>query len=159
MGRPSNAELAARAERENSAIPAITYIPRDQGDPADTLWNRHRFRANVPVTVRDVVGGLTALEMVELAKNNPHFSVEGFEQAKGTPTVPETSEQYKSYAVGWIRLTNSSRELGSRWRQEEDLRVICGCGEDDVEYLQTIFKPRMALLKDQEALQQSAVNE
>lgn len=160
MGRPSNAELAARATvSEQSEIPSITYIPQNDGDPSNTLWNRHRFRANVPVIVKDVKGGLTALEMVDLAKGNPHFAVEGFEQARGTPSVPETPEQYRSYAIGWIRISTSSREMASRWRSEDDLRIQCGCGDDDLEYIQSIYRPRLAILKESEALAQSAVNE
>jgi hypothetical protein len=157
MGRPSNAERAARAEQNE--IPSITYTPIHPGDPADTLWNRHRFRANVPVTPVDVKGGLTALEMVEAAKGNPWFQVEGEEQAQTTPTIPETPEQYRMHAIAWIRTATDSRDMASRWRSEEELRVECGVGDDDVEYIQSIYKPRLAILKDAEKLAQSAVNE
>jgi hypothetical protein len=157
MGRPSNAEIAARADREKT--PSITYTPIHPGDPADTLWNRHRFRANIPVAPQDVKGGLSAIEMVELAKSNPWFAVEGEEQARATPIVPETPEQYRSYAVAWIRLSTSTKEMSSRWRSEDDMRVQCGVGDDDIEYIQGIYRPRLAILKEQEALQLSAVNE
>lgn len=155
MGRPSNAQLAERAAKP----PTITYIPLHPGDPADTLWNRHRFRANVAVVPQDVKGGLSAEEMVEAARGNPWFAVEGEEQAKATPVIPETPEQYRSFAVAWIRLATDSKEMARRWRSEDDLRVQCGCGDDDVEYIQTIYRSRHALLKEQEALAQSAVNE
>lgn len=159
MGRPSNAALAERALNEANALPTITYTPIHPGDPADTLWNRHRFRANIPVKVKDVPQGLTAAQMVEAARGNPWFKVEGEEQATTTPTVPETPEQYKMHAVAWIRTATSSRDMAARWRQEEELRTECGVSEDDVAYIQTIFKPRLAILKDSEALAQSAVNE
>jgi hypothetical protein len=159
MGRPSNAQLAERALAETASLPKITYIPIHPGDPADTLWNRHRFRANVPVQVQSVVGGLTAEQMVEAARGNPWFAVEGEEQAKTTPTVPETPEQYRMHAVAWIRTAVESKEMARRWRSEDDLRVQCGCGDDDVEYIQTIYKSRFAVMKESEALAQSAVNE
>jgi hypothetical protein len=160
MGRPSNAMLAERAAAvESGILPKVTYTPIHPGDPADTLWNRHRFRANIPTAVQDVKGGLTAVEMIELAKGNPHFIVDGFEQAEGTPATPETPEQYKLYAVGWIRTANISREMSSRWRSEDDLRVQCGVGDDDLEYIQTIYKSRLSVLKESEALAQSAVND
>lgn len=159
MARPTNAALAERARLEEGAIPAITYIPIHPGDPADTLWNRHRFRANVPVVPKDVKGGLSALEMVEAAKGNPWFAVQGEEQAQTTPTVPETPEQYRMHAVGWIRTATSSRDMMAKWRSEEALRTECGVADDDVEYIQSIYKPRLAVLKDSESLAQSAVNE
>jgi hypothetical protein len=49
--------------------------------------------------------------------------------------------------------------MARRWRSEEDLRIQCGCGDDDVEYIQTIYKSRFAVMKESEALAQSAVNE
>lgn len=159
MGRPSNAQLAERALSQIGDLPMVTYTPLNPGDPNETLWNRNRFRANVPTMVRDNPQGWSAAQMVEMAKTNPHFIVEGFEQAKGTPTVPETPEQYKMHAIGWIRLAHSSAEMSAKWRSEEELRVECGVGDDDIEYIQSIYKPRLAILKDAEKLAQSAVNE
>jgi hypothetical protein len=159
MGRPSNAALAERARAEQDELPTITYTPIHPGDPADTLWNRHRFRANIPVKVRDVAQGLTAAQMIEAAKGNPWFLVEGEEQAKTRPTVPETPEQYRMHAVAWIRTATASRDMASKWRGEEELRTECGVSDDDVEYIQSIYRPRLAILKDSEALAQSAVNE
>lgn len=167
MGRPTNAELAER-ERERGELPAddskskrlpkITYSP--EGDaPIETMWNRHRFRANIPITVKDVQNGLTAAEMVAIARNNPHFSVEGFEKAKSVSPIPDSPERYRAYAVGWIRISNSSDEMLRRWKAEAELREECGVGSDDVEYLQTIFTPRLSLLKDTEKLAASAVND
>lgn len=159
MGRPSNAELAARASAQQDDLPTITYIPIHPGDPANTLWNRHRFRANVPVKVRDVPQGLTAKEMVEAARNNPWFAVEGEEQAKATPSTPETPEQYRSYAIGWIRTATSSREMAMRWREEDDLRVQCGVSDHELADIQAVYKNRSDIMKQAEALAQSAVNE
>lgn len=159
MGRPSNAALAERALAEQGELPKITYTPIHDGDPANTLWNRHRFRANVPVAVQDVKGGLSAKEMVEAARGNPWFQVEGEEQAKTTPTVPETPEQYRMHAIAWIRTAIGSGEMVRRWGAEEELRTECGVGDDDVAYIQSIYRPRLVILKDSEKLAQSAVNE
>lgn len=158
MAAAALAEKPAKAEKADKQ-PTITYTPIHDGDPHSTLWNRHRFHANKPVDVADIKNGLTAAEMIELAKGNPWFKVEGFDQAKAKPSVPDTSEQYRGYAVGWIRVSHSTKEMARRWRDEEDLRIQCGCGEDDVEYIQTIYKARYGILREQEALAQSAVNE
>ncbi len=159
MGRPSNAALAERALAEQEKLPTITYTPIHPGDPADTLWNRHRFRANIPVRVRDVPQGLSAKQMIDAALNNPWFSVEGEEQAKATPSIPETPEQYRSYAIGWIRTAVTVREIESRWRSEEDLRIQCGVGDGELADIQGVRKNRLDIMKQAEALAQSAVNE
>lgn len=158
MGRPSNAALAERAAA-GEQLPQITYIPIHPGDPADTLWNRHRFRANVPVSVRDVPQGLTAKEMVDAARGNPWFKVDGEEQATTVPIIPETPEQYRSFAIGWIRTSTNSKEMGARWRAEDDLRVQCGVSEHELADIQAVYKNRLDIMKQQEALAQSAINE
>jgi hypothetical protein len=159
MGRPSNAALAERALAEQESLPTITYTTIHPGDPADTLWNRHRFRANIPVKVRDVPQGLTAMQMVEAARNNPWFIVEGEEQAKATPITPETPEQYRSYAIGWIRTSVTVREMESRWRSEDDLRIQCGVSDQELADINGVRKNRLDIMKQAEALAQSAVNE
>jgi len=159
MGRPSNAALAERALAEQASLPKITYTPIHPGDPADTLWNRHRFRANVPVSVRDVPQGLTAKEMIERALDNPWFAVEGEEQAQATPVTPETPEQYRSYAIGWIRTSTTSREMAARWRSEDDLRIQCGVSDQELSDIQGVYKNRSDIMKQAEALAQGAVNE
>ena len=159
MGRPSNAALAERARAEQDALPTITYTPIHPGDPADTLWNRHRFRANVPVRVKDVPQGLTAVQMVEAAKGNPWFKVEGEEQATTTPITPETPEQYRSFAIGWIRTATNSREMAARWKAEDGLRIDCGVSDQELIDIQAVYKNRSDIMKQQESLAQAAVNE
>lgn len=155
-----NAENAAATPRIKSSFqPKITYSPVSESAPYETIWNKHRFRANVPVVVRDVSGGNTAAQMIESAKLNTDFMVDGFPRAQARPIDPETPEQYKTYAVGWIRHSVSSTEMTRRWRNEKDLREDCGVGTDDEEYLASIFQPRLSLLKESEKLQAAAVND
>jgi hypothetical protein len=139
--------------------PKITYAPVSESAPYETIWNKHRFRANIPTAVRDVVGGNTAAQMIESAKGNIDFMVEGFPRAAPRPVDPETPEQYKTYAVGWIRHSINSVELMRRWKNERDLREECGVGTDDEEYLHSILNPRHSLLKESEKLQAAAVND
>lgn len=160
MGRPSNAALAERAALSASdELPAITYTPLHDGDPHSTLWNRHRFRSNVPVKVRDVPQGLTAVQMVEAAKGNPWFKVDGEEQAQATPITPETPEQYRSYAIGWIRTATTSQEMSARWRAEDGLRIDCGVSDTEMADIQAVYKNRSDIMKQSESLAKSAVNE
>ena len=188
MGRPTNAQRAERLAQQAAQVPnqgaaenalneakiniplvstiraeksqpKITYAPVSESAPYETIWNKHRFRANIPVAVRDIVGGNTAAQMIESAKHNPDFMVEGFPRADARPIDPETPEQYKIYAVGWIRLAVNAAEMKRRWNSEKDLREDCGVGADDEEYLASIFNPRLSLLKESEKLQTAAVND
>lgn len=143
MGRPSNAEIAARANQ--GAAPKvepvnITYLPRE-GDPAKTEWNGHVFHANVPVPVRHP-------GMIEQAKGNPWFRVEG--EAKGSVASsgePETAEDYRAYAVLWLKDVRSYAEMVRRWDAEQPMREACGVGTDDYDYLESVFGPKRAELK------------
>lgn len=155
MARPTNAARAAKlAESEAAAgpIPRLIYVPQE-GDPAETVWNRHRFQANVPTEIRDVRNGLTAAQMLAAAKGNPWFQIEG--QSK-KPTlvvsVPTTAEQYRTYAAIWIRDAKTSKGLVARWESEQELRADCEVGGDDVEYLTTLFNPRKTMLERAEKL-------
>lgn len=150
MGRPSNAEIAAR--NAASPHPRLIYTPQDEGDPAVTVWNRHRFMANVPTEIRDIRNGLSAQEMIERAKGNKSFQIEGVEKVVKAVAVPNTSEQYRAYAANWIRDAKSSTQLVSRWDSEKELREDCGCGTDDNEFCAGLFNPRKAALEKAEKL-------
>lgn len=143
----------------------VTYVPREPTDPAVVTWNGVRFTANVPVELdptihtivapmpeRTIVDGQVRtihhdrrVSMVEIAKGNPTFVVEGQEPAvrkPGRPRIPKSAEEYRSYAQQWFATSNTAEELDERWNREADLREKCGCGEDDVEYLHAFFQAK-----------------
>jgi hypothetical protein len=121
----------------------VIYRPQS-GDPVEVMWNNHRFRANEPTVVRSD-------GMIELAKGNPFFEVEGEEKAQvGRPAKPKTAEEYRSYAVRWFKSAKTAAELEQRWGAEEELRKECGVGTDDIEYLSSLYDPRLAELKKAE---------
>lgn len=64
----------------------ITYIPLDPGDPSTTVWNGLVFKANVP---NEIDGShYFDAEMIERARGNPWFSVDGDPPYKrAVPTV------------------------------------------------------------------------
>lgn len=146
------------AEPQRQTIPKITYIPIHDGDPHKTVWNRQMFEARVPTTPKDVKGGLSALEMIEAAKNNAWFSVEGHKRASTTPAVPETEEQYKLYAQAWIRNAGSSKEMKDRWKAETELRRECGVGDDTLDFLRSISDPKLAELQNSERIHAQSVD-
>lgn len=161
----------------------VTYVPQDRADPAVMPWNGIEFPANVPVeldpknrahgymqptrkTIVDPVTGREMFEykevwvsMIEIAKNNPSFHVEGEAPAAarkpGRPRIPRTSEDYRSHAQAWISAATSEtttyEELEERWTLETDLRQRCGCGEDDIAYLRPFFEAKHHELKKQAA--------
>lgn len=52
---------------------SLVYHPLDAGDPHMTTWNGHTFHANVPKEISRATHG----DMIETARGNPWFSVDG----------------------------------------------------------------------------------
>lgn len=161
LPQPANAEMAEQdqAEHDDEADEAdvadlpqpapvkpagpvnVTYHAGD-GDPAEVMWNFVRFKANVPTKV-------TNPTMIELAKGNPTFEVEGHPRAQKAPrdAVPKTSGEYRAYAVRWFKRAKTGAEFDQRWENEADLREKVGVGHDDLEWLSSIGDPIRAELK------------
>lgn len=147
----------------------VTYVPGD-GDPIKTVWNGVEFRANIPVTIpyTKMVESLTRVEskgpegeirsrgvagkipMIELARSNPFFTVDGVgtERRQGTQRLPIDADQYRGYALGWIRESNTLRQLEQRWEGEAPLREKCGCEAKDENYLRPFLEARREQLKE-----------
>lgn len=157
----------------------VTYRPGPQ-DMAKTVWNGVTFLANqtVPLSLdnkrhfveNDIPkqhvaedGSYTTrthkslVSMIELAKLNPHFEVEGFPRfippiAEGHK--PKTSEEYRSWAQAWFAAAGTDmseehgpREMLTRWQDEGPLRERIGVGEDDVSFLKQFFDMKVEQLK------------
>jgi hypothetical protein len=56
--------------------------------------------------------------------------------------LPTTSEQYRGFALAWIKTVDESEAMDLRWKEEEELRQKCGWGSDDEEYLATFFNQK-----------------
>lgn len=83
--------------------------------------------------------------LVELAKGNPLFSVNGAapaEAKKGQARVPDTPDQYRGYAIRWIAASTNAKDMDARWNAEVDLREKCGCNDEDIGYLRPFFEAR-----------------
>ena len=160
-GRPPKDEAKAL---DPNATAKITYLP-GEGDPVKTVWNGIEFRANIPVAVPlnktilvplrkewiDNNGDLkskaveTRISMVEMAKTNACFSVDGApppERKHGAHRLPTDADQYRGYALGWIRETNTLRQLTQRWDGEAALREKCGLDQKDENYLMPFVHAR-----------------
>lgn len=158
----NDAPAPARAASKDSS--QVTYIPRD-GDPIRTVWNGVEFRANIPVVIPHskmvntlvvqetkgpegdirTKGVETKTSMVEMAKTNPFFEVDGVqhvEHKNGVARLPIDSDQYRGYALVWIRATNTLKQLKERWDGEEPLREKCGLEVGDINYLRPFLDAR-----------------
>jgi hypothetical protein len=145
----------------------VTYLPQD-GDPIRTTWNGFAFEANKATEIPDdafvnalvkqefvdeKTGIVTSLAregkitMLSLVKGNPSFQIEGSEPAQrkaGRPSMPKTSDQYRSYALAWFARMETPQELGERWQDEAGLRERLGIheGGDDIAYLRPFYEAR-----------------
>ena len=142
---------AAGKSKPNEAAQAksavITYVPGRE-DPVQVTWGKTVFEANKPKTVIDQ-------RIIDRAKTNPWFKVEGEKQADkgfdpGTDK-PENASQYRAYAITWFKLVNKSADLEQRWADEEQLRLDCEVGTDDLEYVARYYDPRLEELRKMEA--------
>ena len=147
--------------RENSS--SVVYSPND-GDPIRTSMHGVEFRANIPVIIphdkmcsvlmtKKTVGPEgeerskgheVKIPLVELLRTNQHFIVDGveLERRRGSQRLPTDPDQYRGYALGWIRATNTLRQLKERWEGEEPLRDKCGLEMGDLHYLQPFLDAR-----------------
>lgn len=144
----AQADATAQAPKHTN----VTYVPGDD-DPSMTVWGGIRFRANVPTAIPHAhpLHG----QMVEQAKGNPFFKVEGHEQQKHAAPgggVPKTAEAYRAYAVAWFRKAQTAAEFLQRWQAEGPMREKAGVGDDDMNWLADIGDPILAELRkaDQE---------
>lgn len=140
--QPATQAPPSRAPRSSaSGAVNITYRPRE-GDPINTRWHGHKFQGNVARPVTDTT-------LIDLAKVNPWFEVEGFERAKDAeiPDTPKTAEQYRAHAINWIKTAKSAREMAQLMREEASLRDACGVGSDDMDLIMVYYNPKFAELK------------
>lgn len=75
-----------RPPKDAASVPGagtstLVYTPLDNGDPPWVTWNGVTFKANVPKELRHASHG----EMIELARGNPHFSVDGKSHKRVAP--------------------------------------------------------------------------
>jgi len=94
--------------------------------------------------------------MVEIAKTNPTFLVEGEPvirdrqpTRRGRPRIPKTSEEYRAHCIAWIETSEDHEDLAMRWEEEEEMRQRCQVGDDDVSYLRPMFDAKFHELKKQ----------
>lgn len=150
--RATQNEKHPPSEKKPSSTTTITYIPGEH-DPVKTKWHGLTWDANVPKEV-------SREEVIEAARSNPWFKVGEFNPATDKPPqagfsgTPSTPEQYRAHFVEWlkkIKVANAEGEpnqgalddLMKRWLSEEHLRQLCDVGPDDIDWMGTLFLPKM----------------
>lgn len=142
----------------------VTYVP-GHGDRPVTKWNGIEFRANVAVRIprnKCVMAPVKqesqlpdgsivtrAIErripMVELARGNPVFMVNGVKPKKREGLdvrLPVDANSYRSYAIRWIAGCNLADEMIDRWNGEQKLRDRCGVDAQDLHHILPFFEAR-----------------
>lgn len=143
---PKRAYRRRNAEQpeQETVSEQVTYRPGPEG-PASTMWHGITFHANVPKTV-------THASLIEAARTNRFFKVGEFTAADAVPTtneapLPKTSEQYRAHFVGWLPKVSSIAEFDAKWMSEESLRMACGTGSDDLEFMRGLAAPKLGDLR------------
>jgi hypothetical protein len=160
---------SADAKLKNAKATAdITYYPGD-GDPHRITWAGLEFKAYVPTPVALTHAILvplrkehvladgtvqsrnieTRVSLVELARGNPSFAVDGvrIERKVGTARVPSSNDEYRGYAIAWIAASTGTLAMDTRWEAEAALRAQCGVDDKDLAYLRPFFEARRDQVK------------
>jgi len=90
------------------------------------------------------------IAMVELAKGNCRFSVNGAAPSAtklGKMRQPTNSDEYRGYALAWIASATDPAQMDARWANEKTLRETCGCTEQDEASLLPFFEARHDVAK------------
>jgi hypothetical protein len=85
------------------------------------------------------------ISMVELARGNPSFMVNGekpAERQSGRIRTPETPDEYRGYAMRWIAGSTEASAMDARWTSEETLRNRCGVNDQDISYIRPFFEAK-----------------
>jgi hypothetical protein len=161
----TSAVTSAAADRDYDEI---TYFP-GEGDPVRTTWNGLTFAAHVPTKVSKKHTVLVPMPqttqmpdgtmqtrhiekriaMAELARNNPHFMVNGERAAmpdKHKVRVPESPDEYRGYAMRWIAGSTDASSMDVRWTAEQALRDRCGVNDSDIAYLRPFFEAKVSMM-------------
>jgi hypothetical protein len=164
MVRENPEKVEARANTSS-----VVYVPND-GDPIRTSCHDVDFRANIPVIIphdrmcnvmlteksigpegeERSKGHERKIPLVELLRTNQNFEVDGvaLQRRRGSARLPTDPDQYRGYALGWIRATNTLKALNQRWEGEEPLREKCGLEMGDLNYLEPFLEARREQLSD-----------
>lgn len=156
----------ARANRvsEDLLVPAaepvtetVTYLPGPM-DPSSTKWCGHTFHANVPKEITGHAEGSERdklnLHLIERARENKMFAVGNERPKRAAPSLPTTAEQYRRYAVEWLKdpAIEHVEHLIARLAKDRPLQEACEVGSDDYSFLATLFMPKLHELQQGDEL-------
>jgi len=124
---------ASTAPKASKKTVAVTYRPLNTDDRTEIVWNKVKFLANVPVELdpNDKAHGYdvpmpkqypgqngetltkhveTWVSMIDIAKDNPSFEVEGFPRARrkiSTRKVPPPGAEWTEKNEGEISISDT----------------------------------------------------
>lgn len=83
--------MEAKKDDDKATSASVVYVPGPE-DPASVVWNGKTFTAGQPVEITDPI-------MIESAKGNPSFNVDGEDKAKAAEERREQEAADKVKAV------------------------------------------------------------
>ncbi len=145
-------EESQKTELTGPVTEMVTYLP-GEGGPSKTVWGGITFHANVP---KELIGNPNGTErekinahLIESARMNKFFSIGDTPRPRAKTSLPTTSEEYRSYMIGWLNKAREDRsiehaeQLIERFAKDRELQTACEVGTDDYAYLSTLFNPRL----------------
>jgi hypothetical protein len=158
-------DLPEGLPQKKSGTRTFIYRPQDPADPIEMSMGGIMFHANVPKDVADTVtvlqlitetretaegevrskGREQKVPLYKVLEHNPWFEIDGVKPPRPQPAtarVPDTSDEYRGYAIAWIATSTSAATMDKRWSGEDMLRRKCGISASDLAYIMPFFDAR-----------------
>ncbi|XUM21063.1 hypothetical protein ACRAVF_27255 [Bradyrhizobium oligotrophicum S58] len=126
----------------------LTYHPGD-GDPPSVKWGPHTFHANIAKAITGRDGGTERETLnhhiIQRARDNPHFSVDGQRSKRGKIGTPKDADEYKRYFVGWLKneTFDCVDDLLDRFVRDRNLQISAELAPEDFAWMRDLFNPRL----------------
>ncbi|MDI1265596.1 MAG: hypothetical protein PS018_20305 [bacterium] len=162
MAKSAKATANESPGETTSVTEFITYLP-GQSDPATVTWCGHTFRANLPKEITGRDGGSEReqlnYDLIERARDNPHFKVEGAKPKRSTRDLPQSADEYRAYIAAWLQDPNLQHadRLIARFAQDRELQAACEVGTSDWSMIGALFMPKLHELAKADELTEGQV--
>jgi hypothetical protein len=87
--------------------------------------------------------------LYEILRDNPHFMINGQPpraRQAASARLPSDPDQYRGYAIAWMRDENDPNTIKTRWDGEQKLREMIGVAASDLPTIVSFMEGRLLVL-------------
>jgi hypothetical protein len=149
-GQGDPAHTTVGGEVENNIVvrgyPFVAHVPQKlprRTTTVEVLVRQERELPDGQIVSRSVP---KRVPLFELLKDNPAFMINGVApkpRGNALSRLPTDPDQYRGYAVGWIREARDAPTIQARWDGEEQLRERLGVSVSDLAFIVPFLQGRL----------------